>query len=72
MKATFELEWEQVDTIVVSSLKDLLECLQNDLERVQEQRKGFVFKDTPEEDIKAIKKHIRAFKRVLRYYGEEL
>jgi hypothetical protein len=72
MKTNIELEWEQVDAIVVAQLKVLLECLENDLARVQEQHKGFVFKDTPEDDIKAIKKHIKSFKRVLRYFGEEL
>ena len=72
MKATIEIEQDQIDSIVRAELSEMMDCLQKDLNRVKEHRRGFVFEDTAEEDIKEIKKHIKSFKRVLKYYGEDL
>ena len=67
-KHTFELDADQADSIVVQSLQTLLECLQSDLNRVKEAERGMIFDLDREKDIKEIKKHIKSFKCVLRYY----
>jgi hypothetical protein len=72
MKVTIELEPDQIDTLVKSDLRSLLDCLESDLERVQEDQKGYVFVSDWQKDAKEIEEHIRAFRKVLRYYGEDL
>lgn len=71
-KVTIELEQEQLDAIVVRDLSTLLECLEKDLAKVRDHKKGYVFETDWKDDEKELKKHIKSFKRVLRYYGEAL
>jgi hypothetical protein len=72
MKVTIELEPDQIDTLVKADLRSLLDCLESDLERVQEDQKGYVFVSDWQKDAKEIEGHIKAFEKVLRYYGEDL
>jgi hypothetical protein len=72
MKVTIELEPDQIDTLVKADLRSLLDCLESDLERVKEDQKGYVFESDWQKDAKEIEGHIRAFRKVLRYYGEDL
>lgn len=72
MKATIEIEHEQVDAIVKQDLSELLGFLRNDLERVLENKRGYIFEADWKMDAKEIKKHIKSFERVLRYYGADL
>lgn len=69
---TIEVQQEQLSAIVKADLLDMLDCLTKDLERVKENKKGSVFSMDYDEDRKELKKHIKSFKRVLRYYGELL
>lgn len=71
MKVTVELECEQIESLVKQDLITLLDCLQNDLGRIEENQRGYVFHTDWQEDLKEVKKHIKAFKRVLKYYGWE-
>lgn len=71
-KVIVEVDYEQVDSIVRQDLNALLGYLRNDLERVKEHQRGYVFEHDWEMDTKEIKKHIKSFERVLRYYGEPL
>lgn len=68
---TIEIENEQLDAIVKQELSFMMNMLQNDLARIEENEKGYVFHTDWEEDRKEVKKHIKSFKRVLRYYGVE-
>jgi hypothetical protein len=70
MKMTIDLEYEQADKITVASLKNILDCLKADLQKAKASDRGWIFHTDKEEDIKEIKKHIKAFKLVLKYYGE--
>lgn len=64
-KHTIELEYEQIDAIVVSQLKEHL---------------GYFLKPgglphysfDEKEEAKQVKKMIKSFKRILKYYGEPL
>jgi protoporphyrinogen oxidase len=72
MMATIELSDDQVNSIIREDLKNLLACLEDDLERVKRDKTGYVFENDFEKDKKEIKKHIKSFKRILKYYGEPL
>jgi hypothetical protein len=71
-KYKFELDYDQADSIVIQSLNTMLDCLQSDLKRTEESDRGYIFDSDKETDIKEIKKHIKSFKRVLKYYGGDL
>lgn len=72
MKAAIELECDQLESIVRHELTRMLSYLENDLDRVKEKDTGYVFSSDKQKDIKKIKKHIKSFKRVLKYYGGDL
>ena len=69
-KITVELDWDTIDQITTSSMKSLVESLEDDLEK----RKGgtgmAIFHKDKRKDIAEINRHIDAFKTVLKYYGE--
>lgn len=69
---TFEIEQEQVDSIIRTELAEMMGYLENDLARCLESKRGSVFDMDWEADAKELKKHIKSFKRVLKYYGEDL
>jgi hypothetical protein len=72
LNVTIEVDSDQLNTIVRADLKLLLESLEDDLSRNEANKRGSIFSMDFEEDQKEIKKHIKAFKRVLKYYGEAL
>lgn len=64
-----EVSHDEATEIILQSLKDSLEGFRSDYEVRQEG--GFpngVFKKDPNEDLKAIKKHIKACERLIKYY----
>ena len=72
-KVTIELDWNTIDYITTCSMKGLVESLEDNLEK----RKGgtgiktlAIFHKDKKKDIAEIKRHIDAFKTVLKYYGE--
>ena len=72
-KITVELDWDTIDKITTCSMKSLVESLEDDLEK----RKAgtgvktlAIFDTNKKKDIAEIKRHIDAFKTVLKYYGE--
>ena len=67
---TVEIDMDAADKIVVSNLNCMLECLENDYELRKEGRGMAIFEKDKEEDLKILKKHIKSFKTVLKYYGE--
>lgn len=71
-KVTVELDWDTIDKITTSSMRDLLEDFESNLERRKKGAIGSsVFYTDKNKDIAEIKRHIDAFKTVLEYYGEE-
>ena len=67
---TVEIDMDAADKIVVSNLNCMLECLENDYELRKEGRGMAIFENDKDEDLKILKKHIKSFKTVLKYYGE--
>lgn len=70
-KVTIEIEQEQIDAIIRTELKDFIGYFEADLARCEENKKGAIFSMDYEEDRKELKKHIKAFKRVLKYFSGE-
>ena len=67
---TVEIDMDAADKIVVINLKHMLECLEDDYELRKEDRGMAIFEKDKDEDLKILKKHIKSFKTVLKYYGE--
>ena len=67
---TVEIDYDAADKIVVANLSSMLECLENDYELRKEGRGMAIFEHDKDEDLKLLKKHIKSFKTVLKYYGE--
>lgn len=67
MKHTIEVEWEQVDAVIVKELKSMYEDFAPEKRPIC----GIWHTDV-EEDLKEMKKMRKALKRVLAYMGEKL
>ena len=67
---TVEIDYDQADKLVTQNLKALLECLEHDYEVRKEGEGMAIFERDKEKDLALIKKHIKAFKTVIKYYGE--
>ena len=67
---TVEIDYEQADKLVTANLKSLLECLENDYELRKNGEGMAIFEIDKDKDLKLLKKHIKAFKTVIKYYGE--
>ena len=72
MKVEFDLDYDEVDRITVSSLKELRNLLENDLERRKEGTGMAIFDTDKDEDVKLLKKQIKAFETVIKYYAGDL
>ena len=72
MKVEFDLDYDEADRITVNSLKDLLGILENDLELRKAGTGMSIFDTDKDKDVKLLKKHIKAFKTILRYYAGDL
>jgi hypothetical protein len=69
MKVKIDIDIDQVDKIVCQQLEFLLKSLDDDLERRKEGTGMSIFDTDLDTDVKIMKKHIKAFKTVLKYYG---
>ena len=69
-KITVELDWDTIDQITTSSMKSLVESLEDDLEKRKAGTGMAIFHKDKKKDIAEINRHIDAFKTVLKYYGE--
>ena len=68
-KVTVELDWETIDNIVLQELKDSIDCLKTQLDKVHASGKGDVFDMVYEVDVAMITKHIDACELLYKYYG---
>jgi uncharacterized protein YeeX (DUF496 family) len=66
MKATFELDYAQVDAIVIAELKSTYENMKKDYEKESGMR---VFVNDIEEDRKKIMKYMKSLERIIKWYG---
>lgn len=71
MKYTVELEYEMVDKIITQELKSNYADMKKDYKNRAEGSLA-IFDHDVEEDKKAIKKHMKALKLILKYYGEDV
>ena len=62
---TIEVCDEQLNDLVVADLQQSLQGLRQDLE----EGRGGIWSFDPKEDRKMIKKHIKALKLIINYYG---
>jgi hypothetical protein len=69
MKVKIDIDIDQVDKIVCQQLEFLLKSLDDDLERRKEGTGMSIFDTDLDTDVQIMKKHIKAFKTVLKYYG---
>lgn len=69
---TVEIDMDAADKIVVANLNCMLECLENDYELRKEDRGMSIFDTDKDKDLKILKKHIKSFKIVIKYYGGDL
>jgi hypothetical protein len=67
-KTFIELEWEQIDSIVLQELKKHHSCVLFDYNNRKDDG-GAVFENDKEKDLKVIKKHLKSFERLIKYYG---
>lgn len=72
MKTTFEIEYEQINSIVNAMLRETRDDFEGYL-RQYENGKDWVavFEVDREKDIKMLKKHVKACDRLLKWYGGE-
>ena len=68
---TIELDWDTIDRITTSAIKDALRNLEFDLKDRKEVGDSTYFVLEKEKDIALLEKYIDAFKLVLEYYGED-
>ena len=69
---TVEIDYDQADKLVIQNLKAMLECLENDYAHRKEGSGMAIFECDKDKDLKLLKKHIKSFKTVLKYYGDDL
>jgi hypothetical protein len=67
---TFELADEQVDGIVVSQLAWHRDMFIQDIAACEKNEGMAIFDTDRKKDLKQLKKHLKAFNLVLKYYGE--
>lgn len=70
-KITVELDWDTIYKVSTCAMKSDLENLEVDLENRKAGTGIAVFDTNKKKDIAEIKRHIDAFKTVLKYYGED-
>lgn len=71
MSYNLKVDWEAIQHIVVQVLKEDLDSLRKDWVSVYESEAGHVFSKDKREDLEQISEHITAFKKLIRYYGDD-
>jgi hypothetical protein len=63
------VSWAAMEELVVGVLKQDLDDLRAEWERVYQNKVGGVFYPDLREDLQEISDHIQAYKKIIRYYG---
>ena len=69
---TVEIDMDAADKIVAVNLKNMLELLEDDYGLRKEDRGMAIFEKDKDEDLRILKKHIKSFRTVLKYYEGDL
>ena len=69
MKHTIEVEWEQVENIILEELKWDLQTTLDAIEDVKATGKGFVYDLDPKEDLEQLEAMSLALVMVIKLYG---
>ena len=72
MKVEVDIDYDEIDKITVNSLKELRKLLENDLELRKEGTGMAIFDTDKDKDVKLLKKQIKAFETVIKYYAGDL
>jgi hypothetical protein len=67
---TFRMSEEEADAVIRQVIRYHLDVMIDDLKRRKEGKGMAIFDCDKDEDIKKLNKHIKAFKLVLKYWGE--
>jgi hypothetical protein len=67
---TFRMSEEEADAVIRQVIRYHLDVMIDDLKRRKEDKGMAIFDCDKDEDIKKLNKHIKAFKLVLKYWGE--
>jgi hypothetical protein len=71
MSYNLKVDWEAIQHIVVQVLKEDLDSLRMDWVKVYGSEEGYVFNKDKRADLEEICEHISAFKKLIRYYGND-
>lgn len=69
-KYLISVNWEAMQSVMVMVLKEDLASLRNDWNKVYKTKKGMIWSTDFQEDLEEISSHISAYKKLLKYYGE--
>jgi hypothetical protein len=69
MKHTIEVEWEQVENIICTELKQDLDYTLEAMEQVKNTGKGFVYSLDAKEDLEQLEAMSYALAMVIKHYG---
>lgn len=69
MKHTIEVEWEQVENIILEELQWDLQTTLDAIEQVKATDKGFVYDLDPKEDLEQLEAMSLALVMVIKLYG---
>jgi len=67
---TFKMSEEEADAVIKQVIRYHLNNMVDDLKRRKKDKGMAIFDCDKDEDIKKLNKHIKAFKLVLKYWGE--
>jgi len=70
-RVTVELDWDTVDNIIVTQLKDGLRSMRLDHENRKAGHGMAIFDNDRDLDIAMMKHHIKSFETLIKYYGGE-
>ena len=68
-KVMVELDWDTVDNIIVTQLKEGLQSMRQDYENRKAGHGMAIFDNDRDIDVAEMKHHIKSFETLIKYYG---
>ena len=68
-KVMVELDWDTVDNIIVTQLKEGLQSIRQDYENRKAGHGMAIFDNDRDIDVAEMKHHIKSFETLIKYYG---
>lgn len=72
MTYSVPVNWDAMQGIIVSVLREDMESLQQDLQKVCKTGKGFVYSMDPDVDAEHLSDLLSAYRKIIKYYGGEV